>query len=439
MGSRLIDSLATTDELADLFSDASVLQAMLDFEAALARAAARAGAIPEQAALAIAAAARAEHFDAAAIAREARETATPSIPLVNALTARVGSADPESARYVHWGATSQDVSDSALILLLRRAHRLLTDDHARLADVLRDISDQHASSVMLGRTLLQPATPITFGLKVAGWRAPLIRSWKRLTGAWEAALVIELGGAAGTRAALGPHASAIPGLLAEELGLGTALPWHTDRDRLGAIITGCGLYIAALGKIARDLALLMQPEVGEAAEDGRGSSTMPHKRNPAGCAVALAAATRMPALVAAFLSGAVQEHERSVGGGHAEWPTIAAAVQTTGVAVSSMASVMESLTVDPARMRANLEATGGVIFAERAVMLLTARLGRESARRVITDTIRRTRETGRRFGETLRESLDVVQSGAVDDLLDIEDAELYLGEAESIRRQLLSD
>jgi 3-carboxy-cis,cis-muconate cycloisomerase len=225
--------------------------------------------------------------------------------------------------------------------------------------------------------------------------------------------------------------------LARQLGLTPVPPWHTDRDRLGALLAGCGLYTAALGKIARDIALLMQAEIGEVHEPGGGSSTMPQKRNPAGCAVVLAAATRLPGLVSAFLTGMVQEHERSVGGLHAEWPTVAGAIQSTGAAAASLASVLEGLTVDPRRMRQNLAATNGVIYAERAVMLLAPRLGRETAERLVASAVERARESSATFGEALRAQPDV--AGESGDLSDLERPEAYLGDADAIRRELLGE
>lgn len=439
MSSRLIDCLATTDALADLFSDRSVLQAMLDFEVALARAAARAGAIPNHAADAIASAAHVDRLDALALVRDARQSGTPSIPLVRALTEQVRAIDPDSARYVHWGATSQDVTDSALALLLKRAQPFVAHDHMRLDRALRQLSDAHAGTVMLGRTLLQPATPITFGLKTAGWCAAVTRSRRRLSLAWTETLALQFGGATGTRAAAGEHARAIAGALAAQLGLANAPPWHTDRDRFGGFVAACGLYTAALGKVARDIALLMQAEIGEVAETGGGSSTMPHKRNPSGCVVAIAAATRMPGLVAAFLTGMLQEHERSVGGGQAEWPTVAAVVQSTGAASASLATVVESLSVDAARMRRNLEATNGVIFAERAVLLLAPAMGRDRAHSAVRTAVQRSRETGQRLATLLRALPDVVAAVSPADLEDIERPEHYLGDAEALRRELLAE
>jgi len=439
MTSLLVNALATTDALAEIFSDRSVLQAMLDFEVALARAAAVAGSIPHDAAASIAAAARAEDFDAAAIARDARASATPAIPLVRALTERVCARHAAHAHYVHWGATSQDVTDSAMVVLLRRARVAVAADHMRLARALPALSDQHARSIMLGRTLLQPATPITFGLKVAGWYAALARAWARLGRAWDEARVVQLGGASGTRAAWGRHAGPIVDAVARELEVAPAAPWHTDRDRFGALLAGCGLYVAALGKMARDAALLMQAEVGELTGPGGGSSSMPHKRNPAGPVVVLAAATRVPGLVASFLSGMVQEHERAAGGGQAEWPTISAVVQTTGAAAAAMASTIEELSVDPARMRANLDATRGTVLAERAVMRLTPSLGRDRAQELVAEALARSRDQQVQFTDALHALPEAAAVLTPDELHDLARPDEYLGEAGRLRRKLLAE
>jgi 3-carboxy-cis,cis-muconate cycloisomerase len=433
----LIDSLATTEALADLFSDASVLAAMLEFEGALARAAAGTGLVPAAAAAAISEAARLGGFDPSAIARDGRTGATPAIPLVKALRARVREMDPAAAAHVHAGATSQDVTDTALILLVGRAHRIVAADHQRLERALRALSERHAGTIMLGRTLLQPATPTTFGLKVATWTAPIARSWRRLDRAWHQAMIIQLGGASGTLAALGEAGPQVAESAARELGLRSAPPWHTDRDRLGALMTACGLYVAALGKAARDIALLMQAEVAEAAERGGGSSTMPQKRNPSGCALVLAAAARMPGLVASYLTAMLHEHERGVGGIQAEWPAVSAAVQSTGAAVAALAAIIEGLEVDPARMGANLDATGGTIFAERAVLVLTPSLGRERAEQIVAEAIAASRGSGVTFPAALK-TMAGRESALPPGVLDgIDDPGRYLGSAEWIRTQLL--
>ncbi|HEY6185398.1 MAG TPA: 3-carboxy-cis,cis-muconate cycloisomerase, partial [Terriglobales bacterium] len=384
MPARLIESLATTEPLADLFSDQSVLQAMLDFESALARAEARAGVIPQSAANVIRKLAKAENFDIAHLAAATLRAGTPGIPLAKALTEKVRTANADAAGYVHWGATSQDVADTALILLLKRAQPVLSADIVRLTRALKKLSHEHKQTVMLGRTLMQPAPPITFGLKAAGWLASVQRNKENLDTAFSEALVLQFGGASGTLASLGKKGTDVARVLANELKLACPeAPWHTQRQRLATLMCACGILTGSLGKIARDISLLMQAEIAEVAEqggDGRGgSSTMPHKTNPIGCALTLASAQRVPGLVASFLSGMVQEHERGVGGWQAEWPTAASIIQATGLAAASMAEVAEGLSINAARMRSNIDATHGVIFAERAAMLLGAKLERDVA------------------------------------------------------------
>ena len=294
---------------------------------------------------------------------------------VEALIARVQAADPAAAPFVHWGATSQDLTDTALVLCLGRAHDLLVDRPRRLLDALRRLSDAHRDTVMLARTLLQPAAPITFGLKAAGWFAAVARSCAACSrGVSRGARSSSSAAPSGTLAALGTHGLAVAQGLARELGLALPdAPWHAHRDRLAALVAACGVYTGSLGKIARDVALLMQFEVGEAAEPGGGSSSMPHKRNPAGCAVVLAAATRTPGLVSAFLAGMTQEHERGVGGWHAEGRPSRRSCRDCGSALAAAADLADGLTVDPDRMRRNLADTRGVIFAERAMTPAGAR------------------------------------------------------------------
>src|SRR5580700_1433364 len=364
MSIRVIESLATTEPLADVFSDRSILAAMLAFEVALARVEARFDVIPREAADAIGQAATADFFNAPELARETLRAGTPVIPFVKALTEHVRSVDPNAARFVHWGSTSQDVVDTAFVLLLKQALPLLEADHLRIDVALRNISEQHRDTVMLGRTLLQPAPPITFGLKAAGWRAAARRGWARIASRFSEALILQFGGASGTLASLGDKGIAVGQALAEELNLPYPdAPWHTHRDRLAALVAACGVATGSLGKMARDVSLLMQSEVAEAAEPGGagrgGSSAMPHKRNPTACALTLAASQRVPGLVASFLSAMVQEHERGVGGWQAEWPIIAAAVQSTGMAIASMAEVAEGVSVDAQKMRLNVQNTNG--------------------------------------------------------------------------------
>ncbi len=440
---RLIESLATTEALATAFSDQQVLQAMLDFEAALARAEARQGVIPQEAADAISKAAIAEGFDTGILSQEAFRAGTPAIPVVKALTERVRATDAAAARFVHWGATSQDVTDTALILLLRRARAILASDNARLIEALAKLATQHENTVMLGRTLLQPAPPITFGLKAAGWLAAIRRGWSRIDTRFTEAQVLQFGGASGTLAALGDRGDAVGQTLAEELGLKYPdAPWHTQRDSLAALLAACSVECGSLGKMARDIALLMQGEVAEAAEpggDGRGgSSTMPHKHNPIACSLTLAAAHRVPGLLASFLSAMVQEHERGAGGGQAEWPIATSIIQALGVAVASMAEAAEGLTVDASRMRANLESTRGTVFAERVMMLLGATLGRDVAHKLLEQATLRSSERDRKLMDVLAEMPEVTRIIPRETLATLDSPEDYLGMASVFQKRLVT-
>jgi 3-carboxy-cis,cis-muconate cycloisomerase len=441
---QLIDSLATTEAMAELFGDESMLRAMLDFEVALAQAEAKLRIIPRAAAKAIAKAAEVKSFDTAALAKATLRAGTPGIPLAKALTERVRVFSASAARFVHWGATSQDVADTALLLVLKRARSLLDSDLARIEPALEKLSHQHARTVMLGRTLMQDGPPVTFGLKAAGWFAAVRRNRVNLRSNFDDALVLQFGGAVGTLAALGDRGGAMTSALARELGLSCPdAPWHTHRDRLASLICGLGVLTGTLGKIARDISLLMQNEIGEGAEpggDGRGgSSTMPHKQNPIGCAVILAAANRVPGLVANFLAGMIQENERGVGGWQAEWSTISSVVQSAGLAAASMVEVMEGLTVDPRRMKENLAATRGVVFAERAMMLLGDALGRDVAHRILAEATRRCVEEGIHLSEVLAGMPEVTSHLDPAAIRGLEDPEQYLGNAEVFRRRLLGD
>lgn len=443
MSVRLIESLATAEPLAEVFSDESVLGAMIEFEVALARAQARFGMMPESAAQAIAAATKARNFDTASMAKQALEGGTLTIPLVKMLRHKVRESSPAAASFVHFGATSQDVADTALILLLKRAQPILEGDIERLEKTLIRLTTEHAHTVMLGRTLLQAAPPVTFGLKAGGWLGAVRRGRKRLRSSFEEALVVQFGGASGTLAALGDQGLEVAKALAGELGLRLPeAPWHSQRDRLAALVSACAILTGSLGKMARDIGLLMQTEVAEVREpggEGRGSSsTMPHKHNPVGCIVTLAAANRVPGLVASFLSGMVQEHERAAGGWQAEWPTVADVVESTGLATASMAEVAAGLSVDPARMRSNIEATQGVVFAEKAMMLLAAKLGREPAQKILEQAARGSIASGRRFSEVLAEIPEVARHLDRETLRKLDVPEDYLGATQSFIRGLLA-
>jgi 3-carboxy-cis,cis-muconate cycloisomerase len=355
----------------------------------------------------------------------------------------VRAIDEDSARFVHWGATSQDVSDTGMVLLLRRARQILADDSTRLQKALRRASDEHADTVMLGRTLLQAAPPITLGLKIAGWFGALRRGWARLDAALRDALVLQFGGASGTLAALGDRAIPVARELAKELHLALPeAPWHAHRDRLAAVVCACAIYTGSLAKMATDVSLLMQNEVAEVFEpggDGRGgSSTMPHKRNPIACALAIAAGNRVPGYAASFLSGMPQEHERGVGGWHAEASTIARTIEDTGLALVSMQEVAEGLIVDAARMQKIISETRGAIFAERAMMKLAAAFGRDAAHQLLEDAVKQAAKEERNLTDILAATTRVTAVLSADEIRDLDDPRAYLGAAEEFRKQLLA-
>ncbi|MCC7042784.1 MAG: 3-carboxy-cis,cis-muconate cycloisomerase [Acidobacteria bacterium] len=440
MPSRLIDGLVTTDAVSRAFSDDHLLRAMLQFEAALARAEAVVGVIPEAAATTISQAALAPvEADTTTLLASLRANATLSIAVVAALTERVESISPVAASYVHWGATSQDVYDTALVLCLRDAWARIERDHLRLITALDALAVRHADAVMLGRTLLQPAVPTTFGLKAAGWLGAVTRSWRVWSDAFDRTQVVQFGGAAGTLSALGTHGPAVEQALAEDLGLEVPdAPWHAHRERLSGFVATGGVYVGALAKIARDISLLMQPEVGEAFESGGGSSTMPHKRNPSRCAAVLACAHRMPGLVATMLTTMTQEHERAIGGWHAEGATLVDAVQASSAAVAALADVIDNLTVDEGRMRHNIEATRGVIFAERLTMMLAPGLGRSRAAALVKATVEESGRSGRSFGEVVAAMPEMAALINADDRARLVDADTYLGSADAFRARLLA-
>jgi len=374
----------STPPLRAIFGDQVRIQRMLDVEAALARVQAQLGVIPVAAGEAIAAACDASQIDIPALAIAANLVGNHAIPLVKQLTALVAKSNVEAAKYVHWGATSQDIIDTGLVLQLRDALTHIETDLQQLGDLLANFAEQHRATPMAGRTWMQQALPITLGLKAATWLDALQRHRTRINELKPRLLVLQFGGAAGTLASLGDAGLRTAQALAAELGLTLpTLPWHATRDRVVELSTILGAMTGSLAKMVRDISLLAQTEIAELAEPsvaGRGgSSAMPHKRNPVACAAVLAAGTRMPGLVATMLSAMPQENERALGGWQAEWECLPQIVQLSGAALAQMMHMMAGLQVDAARMRANLDATQGLIMAEAVTLALAQTLGRSGA------------------------------------------------------------
>ncbi len=418
------------------------LQAMLDVEACLAEAEASVGVIPRSAVSPIRAAARAEFYDHTTIAAEGRRAGNLAIPLVDHLTRRVAATDERASRYVHYGATSQDIIDTGLVLQLRESVPIIVGDLERAALAAARHARAHIATPMPGRTWLQQATPTTFGLKAAGWLDGLTRVGQGLQSALTDALVLQFGGASGTLAALGDRGPAIAEALGARLHLSVpTLPWHTHRDRLARLACALGVATGTLGKVGRDLGLLAQTEVSEAYEpstDTGGSSTMPHKRNPVRAAIALAAAVRAPGLVATVLSAMPQEHERGLGGWQAEWEVVPELVLVAGDAAGAVAGALDALIVDPARMRANLDLTNGLVMAEAVMVRLTPHLGRTVAHERVGAACRRALTEGRSLGDVLAEDAVVTR---VLDRHEIErtlSPEAYLGAARTFVENTLA-
>ena len=360
----MFEAITARGDAAAAVTDAAWLQAMLDAEAALARALASAGVIEETEAEAIAAACVAERFDAAAIAAAASGSGNPVVPLKAALTEAV---EGPAAAHVHRGATSQDILDTAAMLVAARAIDPLLDDLLAARAAAGELARAHRDTPVAGRTLLQQAVPTTFGLKAAGWMAGLEDARRWLNELRVERLAAQLGGAAGTLASLGDAGPAVAEAYADALGLPEpVLPWHTLRGRIGELASALAVTSGTVAKVARDVILLSQTEVAEVREaKGGGSSAMPHKRNPVAAICALASAQQAPGLAATLLGAMAHEHERAAGAWHAEWRPLGELLRSTGSAVAWLRDSLEGLEPDPARMRANLDATGGRMLAER--------------------------------------------------------------------------
>lgn len=434
MSNQLFDAYFTAPAMRAIFCDAGRVQGMLDFEAALARAEARVGLIPTEAVAPIAAACKAELYDYPALAQAIATAGNSAIPLVKALGKRIAATDPEAERYVHLGATSQDAMDSGLVLQLRAAIGLLESDLAQLADALTAQAERHVDTPLAGRTWLQQATPVTLGMKLAGVLGAVTRHRQRLSELKPRLLSLQFGGASGSLAALGEAGWSVSGALAQELELTLPeQPWHTQRDRLVEFSSLLGMIAGSLGKLGRDLSLLMQTEAGEVFEPSApgkgGSSTMPHKRNPVSAAVLIGAATRAPGLVATMFSAMPQEHERSLGLWHAEWDTLPELCCLVSGALQQALLVVPGLEVDAARMRANLELTQGLVLAEAVSIALAQKIGRDAAHHLIEQCCKQAVREGVHLRAVLGANAEVSAQLSAAELDSLLDAAHYLGQA----------
>ena len=385
-------------------SDVAWLQAMLDAEAGLARALERAGLTPAGSGAAVTEVAQAGNFDVAELGELSALTGNPVPALARALARRVPQT---AAGAVHRGATSQDIVDTAAMLLARRVIDVVLADLAQAAAAAAVLADAHRSTIMIGRTLLQQAVPVTFGLIAAGWLTSLDEARAGLAAVGSQRLAVQFGGAAGTLASLGDDGPRVVALLAEELGLARpVLPWHTDRLRIIDLAAALARVTAALGKIARDVTLLAQAEIAEVSEGGGpvprdaasprrgGSSAMPHKHNPVASIAILGCTRQVPGLLATLVACAEQELERAAGAWHAEWEPLTALLRLTGSAASWAAELLSGLTVDASRMAANLAATKDLPLAEHVTSLLAGVLGGVQAHDLVAEAGQRAVSAG---------------------------------------------
>jgi len=440
---QLLDGFFRSPAVEPLFSDTAAVQAILDFEGALARAQVRAGIIPENIAASIADCCRAELFDLRALGQAMPAAGNLAIPLLKQLSANVARNFPDAARYIHFGATSQDALDTGLVLQLRRATQAAQIDVDYIISTLIELTQKHRSTLLVARTWLQHALPTTFGFITAGWLDACLRHRQRLALLAEHSFALQFGGAAGTLAAFHDRGAQVSALLAEELQLPLArIPWHSHRERIGEVATVFGLLAGTLTKIARDLSLHMQTEVAELAEPvapGRGgSSTMPHKHNPVACAAILAATSRVPPLVASALAALSGEYQRSLGPWQSEWEVIPEIARLTAGGSFQLAAVLPGITVDQQRMRQNLDLTHGLIYAEAVTITLSGKLNRVSAHKLVAAACQRAQSEKLALREVLSQEKEIAAILDAETMAQLFEPANYLGSANIFIDQVLA-
>jgi len=439
----LFDDLFSYEALEQTLSDHARVRAMLRFEAALALAESHAGVIPEGAAKVIAEHCQNSTFDPSAISKQAALAGNIAIPLVKALTESISQQNKDAARFVHWGATSQDAMDTGFLLQTRDVLALLEADLAHMTDTLCALAERHIDTPCVARTWMQQALPTTFGVIVAGWLDAILRQRTCLRELRTRLLALQFGGAVGTLAALREKGPLVAKHLATELQLSLpTIPWHTHRDRTAELGAYLGLLTGVLGKIARDISLRTQTEIGELAEpaaEGRGgSSTMPQKHNPVTCAVVLAAATRAPGLVSTILAAMPQEYERGLGGWQAEWETLPELLRVSAGALHHLAEMLPGLTFDREHMRQNIDNSNGLIFAEGVSVALADRMGKMPAHLLLEAASKKAIAENRHLKDVLLAEPNLRGHLTAADLQALFDPGNYLGSAAEFVRNVVS-
>ena len=443
MASTVFDSAIFRDSFAPaamraIFSDQETVARYVEVEVALAQVEGRLGIIPKEAADAIKRLANAQQIDLAQLRQATNVVGYPIVGLVAQLAKQCG----EAGRYLHWGATTQDIMDTAIVLQLKAALAIVENDLAALANTLIELAKKHRLTVMAGRTHLQHALPVTFGYKAAIWLSAIVRHRRRLKEIRPRVLVGQFGGAVGTLASLGDNGLAVHDALMAELGLGSSpMPWHVGRDSLAETVSALALITGSLAKIATDIMLLMQTEVGEAFEpfeEGRGSSsTMPQKRNPIACELIIAAARIVRQHAGLMFDAVAADHERATGPWHLEWMALPEAFLATGAALTHARAMLEGLIVEPERMRRNLELTGGLIVAEAVMMALAEHTGRQAAHHIVAHASRAALEKGTPLLVQLERDPQVIQHLDGKRLRQLTDPVNYLGSTQAMVDRML--
>jgi len=444
MSADVTESLFSTAAMTETFSIQRQLRAMARFEWALSCALEEQGIAEKGTATALEPLLDAAFVDVPRMMADATQAGNIAIPFVRQLTAAVKGRNAGASHTVHFGATSQDVLDTALVLQIRDALQEISAAVDVLDRALTARVREHAETVLAGRTWLQPGPPTTLGLKLAGTVAALRRHRTRIAAAAERVLVLQFGGAVGTLAALGPKGASVSAGLARILQLREPdLPWHSQRDNIAEMGQVLALLVGSLGKFAKDIALLMQGEIGEVSEptkEGRGgSSTMPHKHNPVGSAVVLAAAARVPGLVATLLVAMPQEHERGLGLWQAEWETLPEIFRLTAAALSRSIEIADGLEVHRARMRANLDAMLGLPLSEAVSLALAPKIGRTAAHAIVRKASSEAVRTNQPLGTILRTIPEVVEHLSENEIQRLMDPAEYLGSARRFIERVLGD
>jgi 3-carboxy-cis,cis-muconate cycloisomerase len=434
MTNQVFRRLTTTPQMMSVFGDTEILQAMLNFEGALAKAGSKCNLFSPSIARSISRWCQISEFSISELSEAGSQHGTVVVPLVHHLTKLVASSDELAANWVHFGATSQDVIDTAMVIQMRKAMVILEVDVQRLILALEILVNKFGNQIMIGRTLQQPSVPITFGQKVAGWKSALHRNWNRIQLNASEAFALQFGGAAGNLSSLGSDGQRVRTALSEILELSSPEDaWHVHRDRIVALCSSVSIFAGGLGKIALDISLLLQAEVGEVYEStdsnwGR-SSAMPHKRNPVNCLIALAGAKRAPHLLATLLDAMPHEHERALGGWQVEWVTIPAIFEIAAGSISAVANMCEKLEVNSEKMKYNLDALNGLFMSEKLMLELSKKVGKEKAKEVIDEACNKAVTQNRHLAKILQSDERFVKEFSSDEVEKMMELGEYIGTA----------